>query len=88
MLAPERATEPSAHGSDGAWKQQTQNLAGRAGSAQAGGRGARYLWAVLLARMYEAFPLTCPHCAAEMRIMAFVTDRVPDSTTSLSRGHA
>lgn len=36
-------------------------------------RKARYLWAVLLARIYEAFPLTCPQCAGEMRIIAFVT---------------
>ena len=28
---------------------------------------ARYLWAMLLARIYAAFPLTCPHCRAEMR---------------------
>ena len=34
---------------------------------------ARYLWAILLARIYEAFPLTCPGCGAEMRIIAFVT---------------
>ena len=37
-------------------------------------RKARYLWAILLARIYEAFPLTCPQCAGEMRIIAFVTD--------------
>jgi hypothetical protein len=27
-----------------------------------------------LARIYEVFPLTCPHCGAPMRILAFVTD--------------
>ena len=36
---------------------------------------ARYLWAMLLARIYEAFPLVCPVCRAEMRLIAFVTDR-------------
>ncbi|GAB6044062.1 IS91-like element ISCR1 family transposase [Endothiovibrio diazotrophicus] len=35
---------------------------------------ARYLWAMLLTRIYEALPLTCPVCGAEMRIIAFVTD--------------
>jgi hypothetical protein len=35
---------------------------------------ARYLWAVLLARIYEVFPLTCPFCSAEMRIIAFITE--------------
>ena len=35
---------------------------------------ARYLWAILLARIYEAFPLTCTHCGSEMRIIAFVTE--------------
>lgn len=47
-------TEPSAHGSDGTREQQTQYLADGAGSVQAGGRGARYLWAVLLARIAPA----------------------------------
>jgi len=35
---------------------------------------ARYLWAMLLARIYEAFPLTCPTCGAQMRIVAFITE--------------
>ena len=37
---------------------------------------ARYLWAMLLARIYELSPLTCPHCGAEMRIIGFVTDGI------------
>ena len=36
---------------------------------------ARYLWAVLLARIYEALPLICPHCGAEMRLIAAITDK-------------
>ncbi len=44
---------------------------------QAIGRSpARYLWAMLLARIYEAFPLTCPRCGVEMRIIAFITEAV------------
>jgi hypothetical protein len=35
---------------------------------------ARYLWAMLLARIYEAFPLNCPTCGTEMRIVAFITE--------------
>ncbi|MCP3883556.1 MAG: IS91 family transposase, partial [Sulfitobacter sp.] len=35
---------------------------------------ARYLWAMLLARIYESTPLVCPVCSADMRISAFVTD--------------
>jgi hypothetical protein len=35
---------------------------------------ARYLWAILLARLYEAFPLLCPICHGQMRIIAFVND--------------
>ena len=35
---------------------------------------ARYLWAMLLARIYEAFPLTCPFCQTPMHIIAFVHD--------------
>ena len=37
-------------------------------------RAARYAWALLLARIYEVFPLLCPKCGAEMRIIAFITD--------------
>jgi hypothetical protein len=33
-----------------------------------------YLWAMLLARIYEAFPLACPICHAQMRIIAFIDD--------------
>ena len=35
---------------------------------------ARYLWAMLLARLHEGFPLRCPSCGAPMRIIAFITD--------------
>jgi hypothetical protein len=33
-----------------------------------------YLWAMLLARIYEAFPLSCPICQAQMRIIAFINE--------------
>ena len=33
-----------------------------------------YLWAMLLARIYEAFPLNCPICHAQMRIIAFINE--------------
>ena len=36
-------------------------------------RPAHYLWAVLIARIYEVFPLLCPICGGQMRIIAFVT---------------
>ncbi len=29
-----------------------------------------------MARIYESAPLTCPHCGADMRIIAFITDGV------------
>ena len=32
-----------------------------------------YLWAALIARIYEVFPLICPMCASQMRIIAFIT---------------
>jgi hypothetical protein len=36
-------------------------------------RAAHYLWAVLIARVYEVFPLLCPICGGQMRIIAFIT---------------
>jgi hypothetical protein len=29
---------------------------------------------MLIARVYEVFPLVCTHCGTEMRIIAFVTE--------------
>ena len=34
---------------------------------------ARYLWAVLIARIYKVFPLLCPMCGGQMRLIAFIT---------------
>ena len=33
---------------------------------------AHYLWAVLIARIYEVFPLLCPRCGGQMRLIAFI----------------
>ena len=33
-------------------------------------------WVVLLARLSETFPLICPMCGAERRIIAFITQAV------------
>jgi hypothetical protein len=35
---------------------------------------AHYLWAVLIARIYEVFPLLCPKCGGQMRLIAFTTE--------------
>ena len=35
---------------------------------------AHYLWAVLIARIYEVFPLLCPLCSGQMRLIAFITE--------------
>ena len=37
---------------------------------------AHYLWAVLIARIYEVFPLVCPLCGGNMRLIAFLTEGV------------
>jgi len=36
-------------------------------------RSVHYLWAVLIARIYEVFPLLCPNCGGQMRVIAFIT---------------
>lgn len=43
-------------------------------SAQSRRSPAHYLWAARIARIYEVFPLICPLCAGQMRIIAFITD--------------
>jgi hypothetical protein len=42
-----------------------------------------YLWAILMARIYEVFPLKCPTCGHPMRIIAFVTEVVSIVITGL-----
>jgi hypothetical protein len=37
-------------------------------------RRASYLWAMLIARIYEALPLRCPRCGHSMKIVAFITE--------------
>jgi len=36
-----------------------------------------YLWAMLIARIYEILPLLCPQCGGEMAIIAFITETNP-----------
>ena len=53
-------------------------MAGR-GAAALGAVGAdprppsHCLWAALIVRIYEVFPLLCPMCGGQMRIIAFIT---------------
>ena len=37
-------------------------------------KAARYVWAMLLARIYEVLPLVCPLCGGEMKIIAFINE--------------
>jgi hypothetical protein len=63
--SPEAAgAEAAAHGHD----DPAESLTGAA---------ARSRWAQLLARIYEVFPLRCPDCGSDMRILAFLTDPEP-----------
>lgn len=34
-----------------------------------------YLWAVLIARICEVFPLLCPMCGGRMRLIAFINNK-------------
>ena len=48
-----------------------------AAAAPCGRSPAHYLWAMLLARLFESLPLVCPNCGADMRIVAFITEAAP-----------
>jgi len=37
-------------------------------------QAARYVWALLLARIYEVLPLLRPQCGGAMKIIAFITE--------------
>ena len=53
---------------------QKQNSPDEVAEAPAHRKAARYVWALLLARIYEVLPLVCPKCGGEMRIIAFIND--------------
>ncbi len=36
------------------------------------GTSSHYLWAILIARIYAVFPLICPDCGGQMKIIAFI----------------
>ena len=64
----ERATSSSAcNGAEGATSEPSP-------SEEKPRRPAIYLWAMLLARIYELFPLVCPRCGGEVQIIAFITE--------------
>jgi len=77
LAEPEPATESEARPQPGTGNQEP-------GTRAAGARRpslARYCWALLLARLYEALPLVCSRCGSPMKIVAFVTE--PDSLRPL-----
>ncbi len=48
-----------------------------AAAGPSGRSPAHYLWAMLLARLFESLPLVCPNCGADMRIVAFIAEAAP-----------
>ncbi len=55
----------------------------RHSSGSSAGAAPRSRWARLLARIFEVFPLRCPDCGSEIRILAFLSD--PDPTDAILR---
>ncbi len=39
------------------------------------GSSSHYLWAILIARIYAVFPLVCPDCGGQMKIIAFIREK-------------
>jgi Putative transposase. len=67
-----RAGLPMDHSLDGVPRQASVKRQ----QAQRPRSSSAYLWAALLARIYEVFPLLCPQCGEPMTIIAFVTEGV------------
>jgi len=45
----------------------------------------RIAWAKLLARVWEEFPLECPNCGGDIRLIAFITEPGPIHATAAGR---
>ncbi|CAN5689765.1 IS91-like element ISVsa3 family transposase [soil metagenome] len=52
---------------------ESANTNGNADQEEKPRSRAHYLWAMLIARIYEVFPLLCPHCGGQMQLIAFIT---------------
>lgn len=68
---------PAAPAAAGTGRAPPESTAPQTGAAKPGQAAARSRWARLIARIYEAFPLLCPDCGGEMRIISFITDPEP-----------
>jgi hypothetical protein len=44
------------------------------------------LWAMLIASIYDVFPLVCPQCGGELKIVAFLTEAAPIQRIQISIG--
>jgi hypothetical protein len=44
----------------------------------------RLAWAKLMARVGEEFPLECPHCGGDIRLISFITEPGPIRMTALA----
>ena len=45
------------------------------GAARMKNSFSHYLWAILIARIYEVLPLICPDCGGQMKIISFIQDK-------------
>ena len=79
VLAPNATLRAAvtAYGRDADSHQQPPTAASPPAAVPGRRSPARYLWAMLLARLFECMPLTCPNCGADMRIVAFITEAAP-----------
>ena len=57
-------------GSKAPWPKPVREVAG----ATRPGKGARYLWAQLLARIYGVFALQCSRCGGRVHLVGFITE--------------
>ena len=79
MLAKDEAPLPSAMtdavpAAEPCTTAQKQNSPDEVAEVPAHCKAARFVWALLLAHIYEVLPLVCPKCGGEMRIIAFIND--------------
>lgn len=70
-----RSAVTATAGPDEALAERLDEAADKMGiTGEEGPRRVNARWAMLIARIYEKFPLLCPRCSAPMTLVAFITD--------------
>ena len=67
--------------------EDVENSSATVGGEEASSSRSRQSWVMLIKRVYEVAPLSCPECGGAMAVVAFIEPPQRDVTEKILRGH-